>query len=233
MDRTQLEATFDRQAGAYDQQWARLAPLQEALHLLLASVFADLPTDARLLCVGAGTGAEIERLAARFPAWTFVAVEPSAQMVELGRAKAQERGYAARCRFHHGYLESLPDGDPFDGATSLLVSQFLLDAGERTGFFRAIAERLKPRGLLASADLAGELRSPGGGQLLALWMRTMAGAAVPAQRAEQMRQAYARDVAILPPGEVAAVIGAAGFAAPVAFFQASLLHAWYAERRAS
>ena len=95
-----------------------------------------------MLCVGAGTGAELSYLAERFPGWRFTAVEPSAPMLEVCRRRAEAQGIEGRCIFHEGYLESLPPSEPFDAATSLLVSQFILDPEERSGFFRAIAGRL-------------------------------------------------------------------------------------------
>ena len=63
MQPKEIEAIFDQQAATYDQQWARLAPLRDALNLLIGAVFSDLPDNARILCVGAGTGAEILYLA--------------------------------------------------------------------------------------------------------------------------------------------------------------------------
>ena len=45
-----------------------------------------------------------------------------------------------------------------------------------------------------------------------------------------MRAAYAKEVAMLPPAMVAAIIQAGGFTAPVQFFQAGLMHAWFANR---
>ncbi|RYD68316.1 MAG: class I SAM-dependent methyltransferase, partial [Verrucomicrobiaceae bacterium] len=76
------------QAAAYDARFAKFAPMRDALHLLAGSILATLPEDARILCVGAGTGAEVLALAQRFPHWRFTAVEPSAPMLELCRQKA-------------------------------------------------------------------------------------------------------------------------------------------------
>jgi tRNA (cmo5U34)-methyltransferase len=42
--------------------------------------------------------------------------------------------------------------------------------------------------------------------------------------------AYDRDVAVLPPSEVASIIAAGGFGSPILFFQNLLMHAWYARR---
>lgn len=225
-----LKLIFDQQAPSYDDRWAKTAPIRDALLLLVEAVFADLPEHARLLCVGPGTGVEVEHLAARFPGWSFTAVEPSGAMLDVFRQRAQRGGFADRCQFHEGYLDSLPAQRPFDAATSFLVSQFILDAPARIGFFQSIAARLAPGGLLASSDLASDVESPEYTALLETWMKLMQGAGIPAAGLEQMRAAYARDVAILPPARVAALIAAGGFDEPLRFYQAGLIHAWYARR---
>jgi tRNA (cmo5U34)-methyltransferase len=230
MDREQIASTFDQQSATYDQQWAKLAALRECLLLLVGSVFGKLPADARVLCVGAGTGAEMQFLADRFPGWTFTAVEPSAGMLAACRQRAAAPGVADRCTFPHGYLDSLPAGEPFDAATSFLVSQFLLDRDERIGYFHAIAQRLRPGALLASSDLASDLASPAQQGLLEAWFRTMAVADLTAEALQRMREAYQRDVGVLPPADVAAIIRDGGFDPPVQFFQAGLIHGWYAAR---
>jgi tRNA (cmo5U34)-methyltransferase len=230
MDKKQLESTFDQQSSSYDTQWQKLSAFRDGLHLLVASLFRSLPEQARILCVGAGTGAEVHYLADRFPGWSFVAVEPSAGMVQAARARADQFGYLDRCTFHHGYLETLPESGSFDGATCFLVSQFILDRDERKAFFRGIAQRLDSGGILASSDLAADARSPAFDSLMEIWLRTMAAADLSAERIQQMRDAYARDVAILPPDEVVELIQSAGFEQPVQFYQAGLIHAWYGRR---
>ena len=45
-----------------------------------------------------------------------------------------------------------------------------------------------------------------------------------------MREAYTRALAILPPSEVSDIIMRGGFDLPMHFFQAGLIHAWYAGR---
>ncbi|WP_374609024.1 class I SAM-dependent methyltransferase [Diaphorobacter nitroreducens] len=230
MTPAEIRSIFDQQAASYDQQWARTAPIRDALLFLLEAVLAGLPAHARLLCVGAGTGEEVAYLAQRFPQWRFAVVEPSGAMVEVCRAKAQRLGFADRCEFHAGYLDTLPASAPFDAATCFLVSQFILDRDARSAFFRGIAQRLVPGGVLASSDLAGDVNSDAYASLLRVWVDMMTVADVTPERVTQMRAAYARDVAVLPPGDVAALIESGGFAPPVLFYQAGLIHAWYSQR---
>jgi tRNA (cmo5U34)-methyltransferase len=231
MEREELQKVFDQKcASGYDQQWSKMAPLRDALHLLIGAVLSELGADARILCVGAGTGPEVLDLAERFPGWRFVAVEPSAPMLDVCRRKAEERGIADRCEFHEGYLESLPPGEAFDAATSLLVSQFILDREERSGFFRGIADRLRPGGFLINADLSSEADRAAYESLRDVWFRVMQAGQVAPEALERMRAAYDRDVAVLPPAEVRTILAAGGFPAPVQFLQTGLIRAWYARR---
>lgn len=59
---------FDKErASSYDAQYAKLDSRRDALNLFVHLVLADLPAEARILCVGVGTGAEMLDLAEAFP----------------------------------------------------------------------------------------------------------------------------------------------------------------------
>lgn len=230
MNSDEIKAIFDQQASSYDERWAKTAPIRDALHFLLQAVLAELPSNARILCVGAGTGEEIGYLAERFPHWSFVAVEPSGAMLDVCRQKADKAGFISRCDFHEGYLDTLPAQEPFDAATCFLVSQFILERDARIGFFNSIAARLRPEGILAISDLASDVSSSQYSALLQTWLNMMLASDVPAAGVEQMRAAYAKDVAILPPAQIESIIREGGFDNPVGFYQAGLIHAWFSRR---
>lgn len=226
MNQEELKVLFDQQAAGYDAQWAKTFPIRNCLHLLVDSAFAGLPADARILCVGVGTGAELAHLARNNPGWRFAAVEPSGAMLKVARQLADTEGFAARCGFHEGYLETLSTTGMFDAATCFLVSQFILDQQARSAFFREISRRLTPGGILASSDLASDVDSPDYEVLLRGWMNMMAAADISSEGRERMRKAYANDVGVLPPSRIASIIEAGGFEPPTQFFQAGLIHAW-------
>ncbi|MCL5043409.1 MAG: class I SAM-dependent methyltransferase [Gammaproteobacteria bacterium] len=230
MRNEELKALFDQQAANYDDQWAGMAPIRDCLYLLLDAVFSDLPDDAHILCVGAGTGMEMAYLAERFPNWQFTALDPSGAMLEVCRLRAQQGGFLARCSFHEGYLEGLPSEPNYDGATCFMVSHFFTDPAVRTAFFQQIARRLKSGGVLANADLASDTQSQAYQALLRNWLKLMSSSDVPQEAIDRALAAYARDVAILPAQQVADLIESAGYEAPVQFFQAGLMHAWFCTR---
>ncbi|WP_202814214.1 class I SAM-dependent methyltransferase [Fulvimarina pelagi] len=84
-------------AAGYDKRNSPLAPLSDCLHFLVRLVLADLPLQARILCVGAGTGAEILSLARAYPTWSFVGVDPSAEMLKICGASLNDAGVSDRC----------------------------------------------------------------------------------------------------------------------------------------
>ena len=73
MNKDEITALFDKQAAHYDSQWANTAPIRQCMYMLLESMFYELPEDANILCVGAGTGAELSFLAGKNPGWRFTA----------------------------------------------------------------------------------------------------------------------------------------------------------------
>lgn len=233
MHQDEIKALFDQQAAGYDAQWAKTLPIRNCLHLLLDSIFAGLPVDARILCVGVGTGTELAHLAQQHPGWRFTAVEPSGSMLDVCRQRAEKEGIASRCHFHEGYLDSLADTGLHDAATCFLVSQFILDQTARSGFFREIARKLKPGGMLASSDLASDVGSPEYEVLLRAWTNMMAAADISPEGIDRLRKAYANDVGVLAPDRVAAIVESGGFEPPVQFFQAGLIHAWISKRAQS
>ncbi|WP_198043618.1 class I SAM-dependent methyltransferase [Ketobacter nezhaii] len=181
INQDELKAVFDQQASGYEKQQMKLAPIHDGLYFQLEWIFSELPQTAQILCVGLGTGSELSYLASRFPKWRFTAVEPSTAMLDVCRQRAEKEGYISRCRFHEGYLESLPDVELHDAATCFMVSQFILENEARSNFFRAISERLKNNAILVSADLSSSLGTPEYKALLKVWVSMLHAANAPAE----------------------------------------------------
>ena len=220
---------FNRElADAYDRRNSALAPISDGLHFLLRLVLADLPTDARVLCVGVGTGAEILSLAKAYPGWSFVGVDPSEDMLAVGRGRLEQAGVLDRCQLLHGYVQDAPR-DGFDAVVSLLVAHFI-KREDRLAFYSAIHDRLKPGGHFASAEITGDLDAPEFPDVLEDWKRVQVLMGATPESLSTLADTLRNALSVLSPAETEALWRAAGFPKPVPFFQAFMIRGWHAQR---
>ncbi|MBL7545408.1 MAG: class I SAM-dependent methyltransferase [Bdellovibrionaceae bacterium] len=210
----------------YDERNRQLSPISDCLHFLIRLMVRQQPINARVLCVGVGTGAEILSLAKAFPQWTFVGVDPSLPMLEVCRQRLQAAGVWDRCELVHGYVDDVERGENFDLALSILVGHFVARA-ERRGFFQAMSCRLRKNGYLVNTEISFDLNSPEFASMLKNWegVQMMMGATpesltnLPLQLREMLT--------ILSPNETEDLIRQSGIAMPIRFFQAFMICGWY------
>ncbi|MFN3515280.1 MAG: class I SAM-dependent methyltransferase [Phenylobacterium sp.] len=215
-------------ADAYDRRNSALAPISDGLHFLLRLVLEDLPVDARVLSVGVGTGAEILSLAAAFPGWSFVGVDPSPEMLAVGRRRLEQAGVLQRCELLQGYAGDAPR-EEFDAAVSLLVAHFI-PREDRPAFYAAIHDRLKPRGCFVSAEISGDLAAPDFPEMLQDWRRIQRLMGATPESLAKLEAMMREVLGVLTPAETESLWKAAGFRAPIPFFQAFMIRGWHAAR---
>jgi tRNA (cmo5U34)-methyltransferase len=140
----------------YDDRIIRMVPGYDVMHKLTQVCLAqELAGDARLLMVGAGTGAEIIECGEKHSRWVFTAVEPSRDMLGIARSKITAKGLEDRVRWHEGPLYTLEEQEPFDAATCLLVLHFVPD-NKKADLLESISNRLKPGALLLLSSFTGD-----------------------------------------------------------------------------
>src|SRR5579864_8360835 len=91
-------SAFDAtRASTYDDRIEHMIPgyttMQRLTEIFLST---ELPETASILIVGAGTGSEVVECGTRHSGWTITAVDPSSEMVKLGRQKADAKGLSSR-----------------------------------------------------------------------------------------------------------------------------------------
>jgi len=169
-----------------------------------------------LLVVGAGGGAEIARFLPANPGWRITGVDPSADMLAMAQAKAEQLGVSDRVTLVRGTVEALPQEDRFDAATCIFVLHFLPDA-EKLALLRGIAGRLRPEapvliGTGARVAVAGEgerLRD----DFMGAWQQHGELLGVPAaQMAATITQVLAMQPMLPTPDGYVALLHEAGFA---------------------
>lgn len=158
----EAKVEFDRdRATQYNLNIRQIIPGYEALHAMALSLLqVNLPSSARLLIVGSGTGREIINFCNQEPGWYLTGVDPAEEMIKVAHQELASRGLLERVNLYTGYLDSLPETEPMDAATLMLVMHFVPDDGSKLQLLTNIARRLKPGAEMILADLYGDLSLP-------------------------------------------------------------------------
>ena len=230
MTRPPLHSFFDQNAAVtYDERNQKLAPIGDGLHFLIRLILGDLPARSRVLCVGAGTGAEILSLASAYPRWSFVGVDPSASMLEVCRNRLTEAGVIDRCQLVTGFVQDLPPGGDYDAVVSVLVAHFV-DKAERAGFFREMTSRLRKGGCLVNAEIGFDLDAPGADSMIDQWKKIQALMGAAPEGLAGLPKVLREVLQVLPPAETERLIRDSGIGRPVQFFQSLMIRAWYGSK---
>lgn len=225
---TKAAAFFDGDIAVhYDERNSQLSPIADNLHFLLRLVLNDLPETSRILCIGVGTGADILALATAFPNWQFVGVDPSADMLAMCRTKLEQKGLLERCELVHGDISTVQETE-FDAAVSLLVAHFV-SLPERPEFYASIKDRLRPGGVLASAEICFDLASEQFPAALENWKQVQTLMGATPESLQQLAQQLRDTLTVLSPAKTETLVNAAGFQHLVWFFQSFLIRGWYAK----
>jgi tRNA (cmo5U34)-methyltransferase len=231
MDKQRPDFFTKQTAQHYDERNSKLSRISDCLHFLMSLVLKDLPADSRVLCAGAGTGAEILYLASVFPDWRFVALDPSLAMLDICRERVAAAGYTARCEFVHGYVSDLTRGADFDAVLCMLVAHFV-EREDRLSFFRDMTRRLRAGGYLVNAEISFDLGSVEFPAMLKGWeaVQTVMGATPDSLAA--LPKLMKDVLTVLPPAETEDFMRRSKINTPVRFFQAMMICGWYGTKGA-
>lgn len=138
----------------YDEHIRCLIPGYELVHLQIQSILkARLKDQTKILIAGCGTGYELEYLFEQFPTASFVAFDPSEEMIRNAKRRFEHKKDSSRVKFIVGDTSSLTAYEnQFDVALAILVSHFLV-ATEKKRYFKEIFNSLNDQGILISYDL--------------------------------------------------------------------------------
>lgn len=110
---------------------------------MLAASLGSRP--ANILVVGAGgTAQEIIAMAALEAQWRFIAVDPSAPMLQTATEQLQGHDLLHRTQVHLGHVEDLPADAQFDAATLIGVLHHLPGDDAKRQILQSIQARLRP-----------------------------------------------------------------------------------------
>ena len=214
---------------AYDEKNRRLAPIADNMHFLIRLVLENLPDNARILCVGVGTGAEVLSLAEHYPTWSFVGVDPSAAMLEVCQQRLKSASIIDRCQLIHGYVQDAPKGANFDAALSVLVGHFV-PREERADFYQNMLRRLRSGGYFVNTEISFDLDSNAFPSMLENWARIQKLMGATPESIQSLPTVLRDTLSVLAPDEIEGLFEASGISVPVRFFQSFMISGWYGKK---
>jgi tRNA (cmo5U34)-methyltransferase len=209
----------------YAERTARLVPGLHDMQRMAAVLLAEgVPAKARVLVVGAGGGLELARFAQLQEDWSFVGVDPSADMLDLARSTLGPS--ASRVDFHQGYVDTAPAG-PFDAASCLLTLHFIAET-ERARTLAGIHRRLAPGAPFVAMHLSFDQSSGRRSLWLQRYVAFAVSSGVPADKARIAADTIGAQVPVLSPARDEALMHEAGFTDIEVFYVGLGFRGWVA-----
>ncbi|PSB11348.1 class I SAM-dependent methyltransferase [Pleurocapsa sp. CCALA 161] len=231
---TEAKIEFDRErASQYDLDIRKSIPGYESLHGMTQSLLqTSLSKSARLLIVGSGTGMELVNYSKPNPEWFLTGVDPASEMMAIAQAELTAQGLQKRVNLHTGYVNSLPETEPMDAATLMLVMHFLTDDGAKLQLLQDITQRLKPGAKFILADIYGDRSASYFSQFTKAWQvlyfsqlddetRTKAEA--------KFQTSISNSIHFVTEARIIELLEAAGFSQIAKFYNAFLFGGWIAQ----
>lgn len=216
----------DPQAVArYTDGPLRQVPGLHALHQMTGLLLHEhVPSDGRVLVLGAGGGLELKAFAETYPHWRLLGVDPSAPMLELA---VQTLGsLAPRVELLEGTIDAAPAIE-FDGAVCLLTMHFL-SVAERLQALRELRRRLKPGAPLVVAHHSVPAAPHARKRWLQRHVAFMASNGVPVADTARTIEAMASRLPLLSPEAEVDLLEQAGFERHELFYAAFTFKGWVA-----
>lgn len=231
MSKEQMVKIFDDMGGdTYDKNNSFFSPINKNLNFLIDLILKDLPSNARILCVGVGTGADIIDLANNNKSWSFVGIDPAKSMLDRCEVKLRENSLQNRCELFHGYLSDFKTDESFDAVLCLYVMHFLKDLSERAQMYSLMAKHLKPDGHLIDTQITVDFSSKDYQSLLENWKNLHGLAGSSKEKLNGMNKVLEEQLGVLSPSAVENLILNNGFRNATTFFQAFLIKGWHARK---
>ncbi|MBM7107698.1 tRNA (cmo5U34)-methyltransferase [Brevibacillus laterosporus] len=181
-----------------------------------------------VLIVGAGGGQEIVTLGSRHESWTFTGIDPSAQMLEIAKSRAESIALGERVSLIQGTLEQLPLENQYDAATCLLVLHFVKGVKQKQELLQRIGERLKPGAPFCLASLNGEPNTSAFHVQMQAWKNHMLDNGIPLEDWERFEASIGRESDLVPASIVQELLEQAGFTHATRYFGSYFVDGWFA-----
>jgi tRNA (cmo5U34)-methyltransferase len=233
-EKQQFDATKhfdDKHANAYESKIRRIVPGYEVMHdLSLNLLLSHLPSHAKILISGAGTGQEVLSYSLVNPTWQITGVDPTEKMLSVAIERVNEKGLNDNIDLKQGRVKDLPPVTCFDAATSILVMQFIPDDGSKKEYLTEISTRLKSGAKFIIIDLVGDRTTHEFNMFLSTWEARQLLMGEDKKEVKKDFEHVKRDLQFITEARMNDLLQETEFREIHKFFQSYLFSGWVAEK---
>jgi tRNA (cmo5U34)-methyltransferase len=213
-------------AAAYDAAIRRFIPgydemIAEVVSILEGSLDASLGEGARVVDLGAGTGALAGAILDRIPRARVVLVDIDPHMLAVAAARVAAHGDRAelRCATFDDALGSFAGGGGIGAVVASLALHHVPELDRKRALYARIHDALAPGGVFLSADATVHEAGAEHARVFREWAAGMARAGIAAAEAETLFAQWAGEDRYYPLAVELDLLAAAGFARPDCFWK--------------
>ncbi len=211
-----VEDHFHFHVAEYDRMIRTLIPEYETMHAMIVRwCECVLPSKARIIDLGGGTGSLTAAMAERFTDAEIEVWDIDTKMVEVARHRLEK--YSERVRFvERSFEEPLPE---CDAVVACIALHHIKDSNRKTAIYSNIVQALRSPGIFANGDatMSPELHTQEA--TYRLWTDFMMTKGMTEAEARQHFANWADEDRYFPLNEEFAMLKAAGFPQPECFWK--------------
>ncbi|MEM7184993.1 MAG: class I SAM-dependent methyltransferase [Spirochaetota bacterium] len=216
---SQIELFANQRASGYNEFVETWIPNYHYFMDTLPRLLQDTGLK-KILVVGCGTGAEIERFVHAKEAWEITGVDPSPEMIAQASEKLKE---FENVTLMEGVVDSLDKSQKFGCATLLLVLHFMEDDGTKLNMLKSIAERLEENAPFVLLDITGDKKQLK--QNLNI-LKNLLPEDLAEEDIDKRLHRIENELHAVSEERLKEILQEAGFAEPLRFFQNSIYMGW-------
>ena len=215
----------------YTENISKIIPGYKSIYeMTFAYLSSNIKSNAEILVVGSGGGAEIQYMANIHNDWHITGIDPSQEMCNNAQSVVDSLELSARVEIVNGYVSNLPREKYFSAATSILVMHLLEDNGAKFEYLSNILYRLESGAPFILVDFCGDRTAPLFFNQIAAWKRNAQNRGVTPEMMQKQERVILEELPFVTENREIALLNAVGFSKITSFYQSFMYKGWIAHK---
>ena len=190
----------------------------------------NLKSNAEILIVGAGGGAEIQHISTLQNSWHITGIDPSPDMCNKALSIVNFLDMSDRVDIISGHVSNLDKNKYFSAATSILVMHLLKDDGGKLEYLNSIVDHLESGSPFIHVDFCGDKTSSMFLKEIEAWKRNAINNGITPDLIKKQESTILTELPFVSENREISLLKEAGFSKITTFYQSFMYKGWIAHK---